>query len=131
MPGTVDAFSGVGRSAYEPCRWWNQQTVLNARTGKERLDKVCYRLQPAGTFYAEEIQPIAKAMSASGDVRYTRYTVTISTSGFVNGVINQNDLVEYQGRIWRVESINFTPQWSRSQYASRNGDGSKILVLIS
>lgn len=130
MPGTVDPFDGQGRSAYEQCRWWSQKAVLDARTGKERLEKVCHRLRPTGTFSAEEIQPVAKMMSASGDVRYTRYTVTISTVGYVDGEIYQNDLVEYQGKIWRVENTSFTPQWNRSQFSRTNGSGAKVLVLV-
>jgi hypothetical protein len=131
MIGTIDPFEGAGRASFIMCKWWKQVTVTSARTGKEKLDVVCYRTEPDGIFMAEEIQPEASMMTASGDIRYQRHTVTISTTNNVMGKIHENDLVEYDGRIWRVENISPTKIWSRSQFGKRNRSGSKVIVLVS
>ena len=131
MIGTVDPFDGAGRAAYIQCRWWKQETVVDSMTGKERLDVVCHRIEPDGMFMAEEIQPQAAMMSGAGDIRFQRYTVTISTINDVIGVISPNDIVEYDGRIWKVENISPTRIWARNQFSRGGTSGSKVIVLVS
>lgn len=131
MIGTIDPFEGAGRVSFILCKWWKQTTVLSHRTGKEKLEIVCHKLDPDGFFMAEEIQPQASMMSASGDIRLQRHTVTISTNNNVMGKIHPNDLVEYDGRIWRIENVSPTRIWSRTQFGKKSTAGSKVIVLVS
>ena len=131
MPGTVDPLYGIGRSSYEKCRWWKRQVAIDAKTGNKALHQVCHNVVPEGEFMAEEISPISSAMNSIGDLKPTRKTVTLSTIADIDGKLQQGDLVEYQGRIWKVQSIANTEFWSRSYYSKRSGAGTKHIVLIS
>lgn len=131
MPGTVDPFYGIGRSSYERCRWWKRQAAINYCNGKLSYEVVCHNLAPEGEFMAEETTPVSSSMNGIGDIRNTRRTVTISTIADIDGDLQHDDLVEYQGRIWKVQSISNTEFWARSYYGRRNRSGTKSIVLVS
>ncbi len=130
MPGTVDPFYGIGRSSYETCRWWKQQTALDPRTGKIKYEVLKHTIEPEGVFKAEETSPISTSLNSPGDIKSRRRTVTLSTIAEIEDM-SENDLVEYQGRIWRVQSIAKTEFWARSYYSKKNISGSKSIVLVS
>ena len=94
MAGCVDIFTSR-RTAFEKCKWWSQKNYTNKNTGRSSYELFCHKNAPSGEFWAEEIEGIAETMSASGDVRYTRYTVTISTNDDVQNKIHKNDFVEW------------------------------------
>ena len=130
MAGCVDIFTSR-RTAFEKCKWWSQKNYTNKNTGRSSYELFCHKNAPSGEFWAEEIEGIAETMSASGDVRFTRYTVTISTNDDVQNKIHKNDFVEYQGRIWRIENIANQKIARMSQFCRKNVSGSHIFVLVS
>lgn len=130
MPGTVDPFYGIGRTSYETCKWWKRQTAINNRNGEDKLEVVCHNILPEGEFKVEETSPISTTQNNVGDIQIQRRTVTLSTVAEIPD-LKQGDLVEYQGRIWKIQSIAKTEFWARSYYAKKNESGAKSIVLVS
>lgn len=130
MSGYVDTFESR-RIAFEKCRWWKRKKAIDSNTGREAFDVVCHRILPEGTFRAEEVQAISQSQGESGNVMFTRYSVILSTTDDIWGKLNHGDLVEYKGRIWKVNEVTLNVENRRSQFAKKNTDGAKTISLVS
>lgn len=128
MIGTASMFEGR-RNGFEKCIWWSQD-YSDASHAKNLSDFIHDR-EPTGTFWAEELQPMSETMAGNGDIRYRHFSVTIGTYDDIHGLLRENDVIRYRDRLWRVQSIQFSPEWKKSQFVKKNGDGQKILSLVS
>ena len=130
MRGYVDVFRSR-RTAFVKCVFWNQKTVVS-RYGKVDYSVLAHDTEPNGFFYAEQTNDITEAArDYPGNVRGTARTVSILTNDDVMGQIFRDDLVKFEGRIWRVESIALQKEWKRSQFLRINRSGTKVITLRS
>ena len=89
------------RDKFIKCKWYKQ----NEDEMFVGLDEIKYYTAPAGMFYAKEMNSYALENQSLGDAFLVdAHNVTLETSDDV-GDIDENDLVEYEGKKWRVNSI--------------------------
>lgn len=130
MRGFVDEFHSR-RTSFARCVFWNQKTVIS-KYGSVDYSVLSHDNDPSGFFYAEQTNDITEAgRDFAGGVRGTARSVAILTNDDVMGRLFRDDLVRYEGRIWRVESIVLQKEWKRSQFLKINRDGTKIITLRS
>lgn len=127
MPGYCDIFESR-RTSFEEAQWWSQKTVVG-QNGKYDYSKLAHSIAPTGTFFCEETNAPVESPNKIGDVRFTGRIVSLVTTDDIMGKIFKDDVVRYDGRFWRVESITMQREWRRSQFVSNNRDGTKIITL--
>lgn len=116
------------RTLFAKCQWWSQKVVPMA-DGRPDYSKLAYNKNPTGSFYAEETGTLTENARQIGDVRYTAKFVTLSTTDDIMGKLFKDDVVRYDGRFWRVDSITLQREWRRSQFAKKNREGTKVITL--
>ena len=95
------------RNMNEYCRWWTRKESDDAEE-----DELVYKRAPSGSFYAKEINAEVQDDNIIGGILMTDKTsVTIQACDNLQELYNaQQDvrnrvLVEYQGELWRVDSV--------------------------
>lgn len=130
MRGFVDPYHSR-RTSFVKCYFWNQKQVVS-KYGSIDYSVLAHDTEPTGFFYAEQTNDVTEAgRDMPGSIRGTARTVSILTNDDVMGQIFRDDLVRFEGRIWRVESIALQKEWKRSQFLRVNRDGTKIITLRS
>lgn len=127
--GFCDEFESR-RTLFDKCEWWSQK-VLTLVNGKPDYSKLAYEKRPSGIFFAEETGTNVESAQRIGDTRFTSRHVSLMTTDDIMGKISRDDIVRYDGRFWRVESITLQREWRRSQFAKKNREGTKIITLRS
>lgn len=88
------------RNYNEPCRWWTRRE----EDGYDS-DEIIMQRVPSGKFDAKEVTAEQNQHNIIGDTfMVDRTSVTIKTPDDVYG-LKDNDLVEYQGEKWLVQSV--------------------------
>lgn len=97
------------RNMNEYCKWW-----LRDETDEMEEDELIYKRVPAGYFYAVEVNAEVQDDNMIGGVFMADKTyVIIKSSDDLSNIYNYNEkqdirnkvIVEYQGELWRVESV--------------------------
>ena len=95
------------RNQNEECRWWSRN-----ESEEFEEDELIYKRVPRGYFYAKEVNPEVQDDNIIAGVFATDKTsVTIMSSDDLSDLYNENQnignrtLVEYQDKIWRVDSV--------------------------
>lgn len=117
------------RTAFEKCEYYKRKNVMN-QNGKVDYSILAHNDSPDGFFYAEETAPLSETGRTIADMRVTGRTVTLITSDDIIGHLFKDDIVKYDGRFYRVESITFQRDWKRSQFGRKNKDGQKVITLV-
>ena len=117
------------RTLFARCEWWSQKLITGGAQQAYDYSKLAHKIRPTGTFFAEEINPVEEAPQEMSEVRFTAKTVTIATTDNVAGKIFRDDLVRYDGHIWRVTSITLRRDWKKSQFSAKNKKGTVIIGL--
>ena len=92
------------------CRWWKSDVKTS------NLQKLSHENKPAGCFYAREHQPSNRLENFENDLtKIDIQNTVIETQDNVEG-INHECLVEYNGEIWIVDTVQSKMQNKRSRY---------------
>lgn len=95
----IDIFQSR-RNYNEPCKWW----ARNESDEHEPNELVSKRV-PNGTFMAKEMSPMQLMnMNLGGAFRIDSTHTTIKSTDNLEEM-KGDDLVEYQGELWRVDDI--------------------------
>ena len=127
MAGYADIFESR-RTMFETAEWWSQK-LITGPDGRYDLSKLGHEIRPTGSFCCEETNAPSEFAGQVGDLRHTSRTVALLTSDDIMGKIVRDDIVRYDGKFWRVHSVNLQREWKRSQYARGNKEGNKIITL--
>ena len=88
------------RNYNEPCKWWSRN-----ESDDYDEDVYVYKRIPTGTFFAKEVNAETDDNNIIGGIfMIDRDSVTIVSPDNLDG-IKDRDWVEYQGNIWRVDSV--------------------------
>ena len=100
------------RDKFIKCKWYSQ----NENETYVGLDQIEYFRYPAGMFYAKEMNSYSLENPSLGDeFLVDANNVPLETSDDVKA-IEINDLVEYEGLIWRVNSKTTKPVNKQRQF---------------
>lgn len=92
------------------CRWWKIKLFSG------NLQKLIHDNKPEGIFYAREHQPANNTRQFDSDlVKIDTQNTVIETQDNVIG-IDTDYLVEYNGELWIIDSVQSQMQNKRSQY---------------
>ncbi len=101
------------RDKFLECKFWSQD---EAEENGVDDSEIAYKLSPTGTFYAKELNPynitnqvLAEAFMAEA------ITVSIFTEDDISS-LKRNDIVEFDGEIYRVEEIQKNPYKKQRQF---------------
>lgn len=88
------------RNFNEKCRWWSRN-----ESDKYDESELIYKRIPSGTFCAKEVNAEVKDDNViNGIFMVSRTQVTIESPDNLSGIKNE-DIVEYQGDLWRVANL--------------------------
>ena len=95
----IDIFQSR-RNYNETCRWWSR-----IEEDENTSDELISKRVASGTFCAKEMSPMQLMnMNLDGVFRIDSTHTTIKSPDNLEGV-KADDLVEYQGEMWRVDDI--------------------------
>ena len=100
------------RDKFIQCKWFSQNET-EPYVGNDQIE---YFQHPSGMFYAKEMNSYSLENQALGDAFLVdANNITLETSDNVKD-IELNDLVEYEGFIWRVNSKTTRPVNKQRQF---------------
>lgn len=95
------------RNQNEYCRWWSRK-----EDDENEDDELVYNRTPSGSFYAEEVNAEVQDDNViAGIIMADKTSVTIKSSDDLTSLFNSKKdirnkvIVEYQGELWRVETV--------------------------
>ena len=102
------------RNYNEPCKWWKRDESDNYED-----NKIVYKRQPNGVFWAKEVNAETyQVATVGGSFKFDRQTVQIKSPDDLSG-IDHMDIVEYQGELWIVETVQKTKaKMQHTQFAT-------------
>ena len=88
------------RNYNQLCKWWSRD-----ERDEFESDELVHKRVPSGSFWAKEVNAEElKNNVINGSVMFDSSRVTIKSPDNCEGLKN-NDLVEYQGCLWRVDNV--------------------------
>ena len=89
------------RATYnEKCRWWHRNENEELETDELIMQRV-----PSGSFLAKEVTPKrTQDIQVGGVFMFEKDSITIKSPDNLEGIASE-DLVEFRGRLWRVQSV--------------------------
>lgn len=101
------------RSYNLKCKWWN------SKIKKSDLQKLDHEIKPDGIFFAREHQPSNKQENFENDlVKIDIQNTVIETQDKVDG-LSHECLVNYNGELWIVDSVQSKMINKRSEFDKR------------
>ena len=101
------------RSYNIKCKWWNSKVSWND------LQKLDFKEQATGIFYAREHQGASKTEQFDNDlIRIDMQNTTIETQDNING-LTHDCICEYNGQYWIVDNIQSKMINKRSEFDKR------------
>lgn len=95
----VDIFQSR-RTYYDLCKWWTRD-----ESDKYNSNELIMKRAPDGVFYAKEVSGQVESQNIVGGLfMFDSTSVTLKTPDDITG-IKKNSIVEYQGEMWVVDSI--------------------------
>lgn len=109
--GNIDLFHSR-RTNYTPCKYWVRDERDSVGTPQEWI----LQNQPSGRFYAKELAPVSTQMDVvSGVWALDKNRVVLETDDDVDD-IDRGCLIEYNGELWLVESVQRTRHRKESEF---------------
>ena len=114
------------RTNYIKCEWFNQiedEEYVN-------LNEIRHLPSPAVIFYAKEVSGYSVDNQQFENLWMAdSKRVTLTTNDDVKGMKN-NDLVKFDGKIWRVDSVQPTPKNTQRQYRNKQYVSNTTLIQL-
>lgn len=102
------------RDYFEKCKYWTGIPEKDI----DDLAELVYNRRESGIFYAKPQNVLLEESQIVGEAfMFKRQSITIVTEDNVN--LGYNDLVEFDGSIYRVESVSLEPINKQRQYRKR------------
>ena len=113
------------RDAFVPVEYWsqidNEDLVSNSQISYNRL--------PTGTFMAKEVSSFTDDSQVVGEtLMYDENTVNIYTRDKVSD-LRVNDIVKYEGKIYRVDNIQKNYVKKQRQFMKREASAEYFISL--
>ena len=113
------------RDAFTKVRYWsqidNEDLISNSQIAYNRL--------PTGTFFAKEISAITGDSQVVGEsLMYDEHTVNLYTRDKVEN-LRINDLVEYEDKLYRVDSIQKNFKMNQRQFMRSQASAEYFISL--
>ena len=113
------------RDAFVPVEYWsqidNEDLVSNSQISYNRL--------PTGTFMAKEVSSFTDDSQVVGEtLMYDEITVNIYTRDKIDD-LRVNDIVKYEGKIYRVDNIQKNYVKKQRQFMKREASAEYFISL--
>lgn len=113
------------RDMFDLCTYWSQNDNQNLVS----LDQLVHNKKPTGEFYAKEENSLSvQNQVVGGSFMFEETTVTLKTNDDVH-LLRQNDVVFYDNKYYRVESIQQVKVRKQRQYLKSNYSASTYISL--
>ena len=102
------------------CRWWKRNERDDENSDYSNADELIHKRIPKGSFWAKEESPEIDRDNIVGGVFLMDSThVTLKTPDNCEG-LESKDLVEYEGEIWIVDSVQKRKPRKQNTYFARD-----------
>lgn len=131
MDNGIDIFTSR-RKNFDKCLFWHRlddEDLSSLVSIDPEYGELIYDRNPDGTFFANEISPFSYESKslAGGTFMFDSTNVGIETNDDIQ-ILSQNDLVFYDGDIWRVSSLQRTKYKKQNQYSKKCGY--KTIIML-
>lgn len=114
------------RDKFLECKFWSQD--MAEENGVDN-DEIAYKLSPSGSFYAKEMNSYNFSNQILADVFMAEsITITVFTEDDVS-CLKRNDIIEFDGEIYRVEEIQKTPYKKQRQFLKQGYSNGYFIAL--
>ena len=114
------------RDKFLKCKFWSQDEA--EENGVDDAE-IAYKLSPSGSFYAKEMNSYNFSNQILADVFMAEsITITIFTEDDVNA-LKRNDIIEFDGEVYRVEEIQKTPYKKQRQFLKQGYSNGYFIAL--
>ena len=106
------------RNGYnERCKWWSRKQIDNEEVFDNEL---VYKRIPDGMFMAKEVNAVTDVNNVlQGVVMVKRTNVTLKSADDLSG-LSSEDIVEYDGEIWFVTSVQRSKARMQNTYFAKD-----------
>lgn len=124
MYDSIDVFTSR-RKEFNECLYWcrtdrdieHDIDITSLVAVDEELNEIAYERVPNGLFYASEVEDVSSDNQIiGGSFMFDESFVTLETNDDVHE-LKLNDVVCYDGKIWRVTRIGRKKKKRQSQYS--------------
>lgn len=114
------------RDKFLKCKFWSQDEA--EENGVDDAE-IAYKLSPTGTFYAKEANPYSISNQIVAETFLAEsISITIITEDDINA-LKRNDIVEFDGEVYRVEGIQKNPYKKQRQFMKEGYSCSYFISL--
>ena len=126
MFDSIDVFTSR-RNMFNECFYWcktqkdieHEVDLATMVSIDEDLNELSYEREPSGSFFANESnQEITDNQNIAGTFMFDEYFATLETNDDICE-LKVNDIVVYDGYVWRVTNIARIKKKRQSQFAKR------------
>lgn len=123
MFDSVDMFTSR-RTMFDLCYFWHRREEELDDNGivyvDTELNEMIYERSPDGSFYARETNGIDSSNQQVGNsFMFDQSYVSIMTRDNLD--LNQNDIVVFRDKVWRVQSIRKMVIGRQNQFSKKSG----------
>lgn len=119
----IDLWGKNSRDEFIDCQYWktNENNYKN--------DRIVYENEPSGFFRAKEVNSYAEDNQVIGQAfMVTQYSVTLESHDDLSD-LSMNDLVVYEGNIYRVDSCQRTPVKKQKMFMGNSYSNTFFITL--